>query len=157
MRSEEYLDTDSKQVRAELKHDLSDNSFRSIYKEKRWCSFIGCRRSYKYENAYKVRPVCDVYTANCEEEDVFTCVVKSDGRVREYFVTREYNVNTVDNSRPILGRFILSATHATNEGLVPLAIAEEAAMESRPMRRESDVLELVFIITRATEKHKGLC
>jgi hypothetical protein len=84
---------------------------------------------------------------------VVACVVRSNGRIKDYFVTREYNVNEAYDGMPMLGRFIFSRDR--NGTLVMVAMAEEAAAMSKSTRRSS-LIEILYIGCRSSDSQKRL-
>jgi hypothetical protein len=148
MRSEEYLDTDDERVRNELKSDHSA-IYWSIFKvSDNPVSWFDWGDDYEYENAYKERRVRVGNAAKYEH--TIECVVRSRGQIKDYFVSREYNVNLVHDGLPIVGRFIF--TRDSRGNVVLLALAEEAAAESNFLRK-SNLLEIAYITFRANERH----
>jgi hypothetical protein len=129
MRREEYVDVDNRDVRAELKNDHPEWFLNSIFKRRdsnagslytllwRWDD------DYEYENAYRLR---SIRVGNEYRDDwTITCLVRGavSRRIKEYFVSKMYNVNFVADGLPILGRFIFSRN--PRDELVLQALAEE--------------------------------
>jgi hypothetical protein len=156
MRSEEYLNTDLEQVRAELERDeeLSD-TFASIYKPREKSAwnvfFLWNNDEYVYENAYKVRTV---HVGNVVmDEQTIACINRSDGRIKDYFVSKAYNVNLVEDGLPVLGRFIFSRNAGGN--LVLLALAEESAVGTGLVRKSS-FIEMTYVASRSLDTKRRL-
>ena len=131
MRHEDYVNMDDEDVRSELKNEYAD-IFHSIFVRVQ-SENQAFPPEYVYENAYKVRTT-HVLGRN-EEEYTITCITRGriSRRIKEYFVTRPYNVNLVPLKPEILGRFVFS--RAPNNNLVLLAMAEESAHEWEWVRK----------------------
>lgn len=81
--------------------------------------------NYKYKNYYTSRRV-HVDSVD-ENEYTITCLVReNEGNIKEYFVSRQYDVNIVPNGLPVFGRFIFH--HGPDNKLTLSAMAEEPAI-----------------------------
>lgn len=97
--------------------------------ESRYCAPLS-GYGYEYQNRYKIRRVRIGHKE--EDEYTFRCVAKNliSAKIEEYFVTRPYNVNAIDSSYPIAGRFVLTQDEENDEILKIVAMAEAHAIES---------------------------
>jgi hypothetical protein len=119
MRREEYVDMEAEEVLAQLTTAHPD-VLNSVYRR------LDSSDIYEYENAYREQKV---RVEGIElPEYVITCLAKDvDGRsFKEYFVTRQYNVNSVAAAAHIYGRFVFWHD-PVKKASVLLALAEQPA------------------------------
>lgn len=125
-RSEGWVNTDLNTVRKKLK-----NYSKSVYYDTTFRKPLkSSNSSRQYFNPYELKTT--VYrnaNGTVANENVFLCIVAdsdSEQWFKEYYISREYNVNSVENAFPIVGRFIFSM-NALQE-LKLEALAEESAI-----------------------------
>lgn len=137
MKQNEYIDSENEEIRTELQRDYSvifDSIYRRLESRISVPGLLNGIYSYVYENVHRVRKIR--IGDNDEDEFTFTCLARDNtdsGRIKEYFVTRQYNVNLVSDASPIFGRFV--AKRNSSNVLEVLALAEEAATGSGFVRK----------------------
>ena len=153
--SERWLDTDDDTVRQKLK-DHYHHLYEIFYHEPDAVMSRLRGVKFEYKNVYQKLSTTAYVDENglAVEEFVFMCVVQGlepDSAVKAYFVSQDYNVNSVQEAYPIVGRFVFETSN-TRE-LVVEALADESTIEVQ-FHRRAHIVEPYYLLKRR-EKHAG--
>jgi hypothetical protein len=154
-RGERWINTDLQKVRKNLRTQ-NRPIFTLLFKRSENPRFTGFSDIYQYDNPYQLMRTSYVDNdGHPADENVILCLVRDYAQqdlMKEYFVSREYNVNLVEGAYPIVGRIIFSSNNA-NE-LVIEAMAEESAISAEFLRKSRTVESLYIIKRKGVEAGK---
>ena len=139
MYKQEWVDLDNEEIRSELKEHYG-NIFDKIFERSDSSS-----SSFRYENMYQLREI--QIKSTYYKEFGFICPVRGteSHKVEEFIVSREYDVNLVDEYYPIAGRFIFAPNDVNKFTL--LALAEESGTELIPWFVRNSLIGNLFNLT----------
>lgn len=135
MRKVDWVAIDHEKIREELKR-CNRTMFYDIFHEYEYqYNYLSSdiKYGYDYVNLYRERTI-RIGELQEVHEFAFTCPARESGIIKEYFVSRAYNVNAMTNplyAYPIAGRFIFSRDeNGNNDALKIVAMAEDSPLGS---------------------------